>query len=137
MEPTPSYSINIIYLIITIAVVFYPLYWMYVKYIMVTCKHCGRRFVTPLDLQNHKKVIHQTDKAKKCYNCGEEFSSAKSLLFHCKSEHDVIDYFFKTCYVCGKHFHTAKGLLDHCKENHDVIDYNENGGVAKETPQSL
>lgn len=98
--------------------------WLYLKYFTSTCHHCGQKFEKASELKSHILSAHQKQKSvKKCFICDKEFKNGSALLYHCKTEHDVIDYEYKACPICNLHFKNSKVLLDHNMSAHDVIDY--------------
>ncbi len=101
---------------------------LYLKNFKSTCQHCGLKFEKASELKNHiLSAHHKKNTSKRCFICDEEFENGSTLLFHCKTVHDVIDYDFKSCPICQHHFKNSKELLDHTMDVHDVIEYPKEG----------
>ena len=52
---------------------------------LIACPHCTCVYMSPENLQEHVKRVHETAKQHECERCGRKYRKRKNLLMHQKT----------------------------------------------------
>lgn len=74
------------------------------------CKICGKDFVSPLLLYQHRENVHRNDHLYECKDCDKTFSTLFNLEIHSVQHTNDKPYI---CEVCDKKFKTPLALTAH------------------------